>query len=157
MIFLQIICQETYSTFTGHDLCAKGKHLHFFLQIHFIFCCCACSKTDRISKIMHGKSRHNRIQVDHADSFSGLIIDHDVISLSIIVCHSKRKFFSCQYKFNLFLHRCCTSAHICFYSLFESLKPFFRIMKIRNGLMQCLSPDLRRFPRSFSADTLSPQ
>ena len=117
MISLQIVCEETHSTFKGHKDCSHGKHIQFCLsqrtatafneafdinfiqmkitghlrQIFLILCSGTCAKTDRIAEIIYGKSRHYGIKVNHTDGFSRCIINHNVIQLGIIMCNTQRQ------------------------------------------------------------------
>ena len=81
MISLQIVCEETHSTFKSHKDCSHGKHIQFCLsqrtatafneafdvnfiqmkitghlrQIFLILCSGTCAKADRITEIIYGK------------------------------------------------------------------------------------------------------
>ena len=177
MISFQIISQEPHSTLKGHKDCPHRKHVQFclcqrtaaslyesfdinfiqmkitghFCQIFLILCSGACSKTDRITKIIYGKSRHYSIKIDHTDSFSCPIIDHNVVQLGIIMRNSQWQFSlilhiaqdmcqfcTVQHKLDFFFHICCSVTYIFFHSRFKLIQSVYRVMEILDCLMKSL-------------------
>ena len=157
VIALQIIGEKAHSAFKSHNLGADGHQedllfrelsgaslekafdIHFievhitedFVQIRLVFIGGACAETDGVAEIIHRKSRHDGIQIDNTDSFAGLVVDHDIVQLCVVVGDTKRDlFFGKQFvkdagkflvgkdKFNLSLYRGGTAADILLYSFF---------------------------------------
>ena len=177
MIPLQIIRQEADAAFQRHHLCTIHKLIQLFFgqgsrasfdkalrvsfkqtqitgnlrQIRLILRSCTCTEPNRIAKIINGKSRHDGIQINDADALPGLFIQHDVVQLRIIMCHTKRKLSLGQaihqrmgkrlplhYKPDLILHSRSTSADICLHGCPEFPKAVRCVVEIRNRLMQCI-------------------
>lgn len=104
-ISLEIICQKTDATFQGHQPCPPRKtfdllfcqdvfcllqiSLHiqlvqrkikmYQIQILLILRRCRRTKADRIAEIIRRQSRHNRIQIDNAQTLSTFRIKKDII------------------------------------------------------------------------------
>ena len=177
VIALQIIGEKAHSAFKSHNLGADGHQedllfrelsgaslekafdIHFievhitedFVQIRLVFIGGACAETDGVAEIIHRKSRHDGIQIDDTDSFAGLVVDHDIVQLCVVVGDTQRDFFFGKQfvkdagkflvgkdEFNLSLYRGGTAADILLYSFFEDLEPCLCVVKSGNRLVKGL-------------------
>ena len=180
---LEIIRQEAHTALEGHHLGSHRKQfdlpvrkpssasfyeafgiqikqLHItghFRQIPLVLCRRTCAETDRIPEVIHGKPRHNRIQIDHADSFPRLIIDHNIVKLRIIMCYTDRQLslrlevpeiirnlLSVQNKLDLISHGSRPLHHILFHCLLEYRESRLSIMKPFDRLIERLSRIIRQ-------------
>ena len=175
MVSFQIIGEETHAALKGHHHGSGGQIVQFDVgqcsaaafneafdielievqiapdlgKIRFVLSSCAGTETDGITEIIHCQSRHDGVQIDDTDAFSGGIVNEDVVEFGIIVGNTGRDLPGClqvtegvckslmiQNKPDLLFYRGSSSANIGGHSLLKGFKTLCRVMKIRNGLMK---------------------
>ena len=116
------------------------------------------AKANRVAKIIMGKTRHDRVQVDHTNGFAGGGVKQHIIQLGIIMGHPQGQLTGSRqvakpmgvrlavlYELNFRLHSGGTTGLVGFYRREKLvLIPPQGVVEIRNRLIQSLSRKIRQ-------------
>ena len=119
-----------------------------FTYSSYILSCC-CAEADGITEVVGRQAGHDGIEINDAESFSGLFIEQDVVQLGVVMCDAERKesflllfyeyaavVLSCEDEIDLRTAGRRAVLQVAFQGELESAEAFDRVGEIRNGLIQ---------------------
>ena len=70
---------------TAGQLANSPRSRPHFCQVGFVFGSDGCPGAHHIAKIVQHRARHDRVQVEDADPFPAVVVDHHVVELGIVM------------------------------------------------------------------------
>ena len=120
-------------------------------EVFFVLGGCTGTKTNGITEIVDRISRHDSVEVNHANRFSGILVQHNIVHLGIVmrntlgyqalrkaILKNIRKLSAFFGKLNLGFGIVGTSGSVALNSFNKIIISYRSVMKVRNSFKQLI-------------------
>ena len=174
VVAIQVVGQEAGAALQGHGQSAQGQSLTLVLsqagasgqeaagedseqvQVHFhlaqvllVLSSSSSAETDGVTEVVCGQAGHGGVQVDDAQGSAGLLVQHDVVQLGVVVSNAQGQLAFLQHigqlsadllvsqdEVDFGLDILCTAHDILSQNFFKDAEAVRGVVEVLDGLVQ---------------------